>query len=183
MTDAQLEGIAAQALNMAKRDMERRSFNFLLASCHDGAGLYRMSKVEALIIERLGEDWLNHGETKDAGFRVLRKAVDLMPPEAVVFVTATNAFKPTAKLQALTKAEQTKLLNGGHSRHHQAVKEGLLEIADSLTATVQTPERVCWYVQTVDHGWLVGKPEVRFASQAEFDGRLKMFGSKYASTQ
>ena len=61
MTDQILEGIAAQAFNMARLELERRKFNFLLASYHesDGKKLYRMSKIEAFIVQQLGEGWLN----------------------------------------------------------------------------------------------------------------------------
>jgi hypothetical protein len=187
MTDAQLQGIGAQALNMAKRDIEQGSFNFLLASYHecDETKLHRMPDVEALIIERLGKDWLNDGRAKDIGFRLLRMAVDLMPPDAVVFVTLCNSFGPTAKFHELTPAQQTELIEAGHNRHHQAVKEGLMDRYDILLATVQTPERVCMYRQVLDErGEFSGKPETRCGPQKGFGGRLKMFGKgKYAFSE
>jgi len=181
MTDAQLQGIAAQALNLAKRDLERHRFNFLLAAYHecDEKKLYRMSEVEALLIERLGESWLNHGKTKDIGFQLLRLAVDTLPPDAVVFAFACNSFKPTPKLQAMTRAQQVELIKAGHDRHNQAVKEGLMSVCDALTVTVQTPERVCLYRQNMDrHHEPEGKPDTLFFPQAEFGGRLKMYGAK-----
>jgi hypothetical protein len=92
-------------------------------------------------------------------------------PDAAIIVTAGNAFKPTEKLQKLSFEERQTILNGG-----LAVREGLLELVDCLSALAQTPERVCHYVQTVDHRWSVGQPEVRFFDQKDFDGRMKMYG-------
>lgn len=178
LTDAELKGLAAQALNMAKRDIEQGEFNFLLASYHekDTPPLQRMTKIEKLVVGKLGANWLNNGRTKDIGFDVLRLCIKLMPPDAVVFVTAANAFKPTAKLQALGWEEVLKSLDAGHSRHHEMVKEGLLELHDTLIALVQTPQMVCQYVQHVDHGKPIGPPETSFFPQDAFDGRLKMYG-------
>ena len=184
MTDAQLHGIAAQAINMAKRDLERGDFNFLLASYDEGDHkLFRMTKIEELIIERLGENWLNSGRTKDIGLGLLRVCVDMMPPGAVIFACGTNQFRPTAKFHELPVEEQEKLVNGCHDRHHEAVKKGLLEMHDALTVVAQTPERVCLYHQDIAHGRPVGKPDLHFVPQEEFGGRLKMFGEdKHAVT-
>jgi hypothetical protein len=182
LSDEELKGIAAQALNMAKRDAERGEFNFLLAvyNLGDVPPLMRMSKIEALIIQRLGEDWLNHGRTKDVGFGVLRECIDMKPPDAVVFVTICNGFAPTKKLLALSVAEQKKLVDAGHNAHHQAVKDGLLTVSDVLVAIAQTPERVCQYHQKLDeHKRLTGQPEADCSPQENFDGRLKMFGKHY----
>lgn len=179
MTDAELQGLCAQALNMAKRDLERDRFNFLLASYHEGAGLHRMTTIEKLIIERLGEEWLNSGRAKDHAFYMLRTATDLLPPDAVIFVTGANQFKPTAALLAMPESSQAELMNQGHDGHHKAVEEGLLEVVDTVLVTGQTPERVCHYVQEVRRDRFVGQPEVRFCQQGDFSGRLKMYGEQY----
>ena len=179
VTKAELQGYAAQALNMALRDIEQTGgFNFLLAVCHSGETppFYRMRKVEELVVEKLGEDWLNSGSTKDIGFDMLRLMVTTLPPEAVVFCTAANAFKGTDKLAALPAAEQLALLRASHDRHHQAAKEGLLELHDTLIALAQTLTLVCQYVQEVDHGKFVGKPDTTFFPQEGFEGRLKLYG-------
>jgi hypothetical protein len=185
LTDEQLHGLGAQACNMAKLDMEQGGFHFLLASYHecDERKLHRMSKIEALIVERVGEDWLNNSRTKDIGFKMLRTAVDLLPPDALVFATMTNRFISTAKFHQLTREQQSKLLAAGHDRYHQAVKEGLLDICYALVVIVQTPERVCIYQQNMDRGQPVGKPETHFVPQEEFDGRMKMFGRNYAVSE
>jgi hypothetical protein len=185
LTDAQLQGIGAQCLNIAKRDLNRGGFNFLLAAYHesDVPPLHRMNDIEALTIERLGEDWLNNGSTKDLGFRVLRMAVDMLPPDAVVIVTICNYFSPTAKLLARPLEEQQELANQSHDRHHEAVRKGLMEVCDMLLATVQTPERVCFYQQKLNRrGEFIDKPETRCLPQEEFNGRVKMFGAHYATT-
>jgi hypothetical protein len=178
LTDAELQGFAAQALNIAKHDIEQNGeFNFLLASYHesDTPPIHRMTSIETLIIGRLGKDWLNNGRKKDVGFYMLRMAVKMLPPDAVVFATAANKFKATAKLAALPMKQQLDMLDTNHDRHHQMVKEGLLELHDTLCVLVQTPTRVCQYAQEIHHGQFVGKPEMIFTAQAVFDGRLKMY--------
>ena len=178
MTDAELKGVCAQALNMAKRDMERKQFVFLLASYHESQTppLHRMRRVEKTIIANLGEEWLNSEATKEAGFRTLRLACHFLPPDAVVFVTAANQFIPTPKLDELPAARQDALLNGSHAVHHRAVREGYFTLVDILAAIAQTPDRVCHYTQEVDErGQAVGHPKASFAPQADFSGRMKMY--------
>jgi hypothetical protein len=181
LTDAELQGLGAQALNMAKRDIEKGDFNFLLAAYNesDQPRLHRMKQIETLIIERLGEDWLNHERSKDTGFAVLRIAVSLLPPDAVIVVTVANGFRPTPKFFDLSPAKQTYFVGGGHDRQHQAVKEGVMDVCDVLAATVQTAERVCIYQHEIDPRWrLTGAPATRCFPQSEFSGRLKMFGAE-----
>jgi hypothetical protein len=182
MTDPELQGIAAQALNMAKRDMERGSLHFLVAVYHAGEGLFRMSKVETLITERLGQGWLNSGHLKDVGFETLRMCVDAMKPEAFVFAHATNVFTPSEKLRALPEEERNRVLNAkSHDEHHEFVRQGLLTIHDALTCSAQTAERVCMYTQKFDPTikQFIGPPIAQFTDQAHFSGRLKMYGEKY----
>jgi hypothetical protein len=180
MTDEELKGIAAQALNMAKRDLERKRFNFLLAVYHerDTHKLHRMEKVEKFIISKLGENWLNQGKTKDLGFGLIRGAVNFMPPDAVVFVTVCNMFTPTEKFNKLPVAEKKKLMDEGHDRHHEAVREGLLTLSDALLAMAQTPQRICIYQQAISEKEFIGQPETKFMPQEDFGGRLKMFGKE-----
>jgi hypothetical protein len=126
LTDAQLHGLAAQACNMCKRDMERREFDgFFLAAYNasDERPLFRMVKIEKLLNERLGEDWLNSGRTKDCGFGLLRACIDTMPPDAIIIATVANRFKPTEKFyKQLTAEEQRNLLDATHDQHHEAAK-------------------------------------------------------------
>lgn len=179
LTDPELQGIAAQSLNMALKSMDDGDFNFLIASYHigDTPPLHRMKKIEKTIIERLGENWLNSGRAKDTGFQVIRMCVEILPPDAIAFVTICNRFKTTPKFDALTPEQQQDLANATHDRHHQAVKSGLLTLNDALTAVVQTPDRVCQYIQDFELGKTAGRPDVLFTPQEDFDGRLKMFGS------
>lgn len=182
ITDEQLHGIAAQAFNLARKDLERGQFNCLVAAYHEGdvPPLHRMAKVERKIIEKLGEDWLNSGRTKDIGFGVLRQCIDLLPPDAIALCTVVNFFRATDKLKTLPEAEQEELMTGSHDSHHEAVKLGLLSVADALWVVAQTPERVCFYLQTLDaRGRPKEQPEVSFCPQDGFDGRLKMFGAHY----
>lgn len=176
MTDAELHGLAMQALNMARRDVAdpKIEFSFLLGLYHTGEGLYRPKRIEALVVEKLGVDWLNHGGKKDLGFELLRTAVQAMPPEGVIFVTATNRFIPTKKLLSRPVEEQDALHNSGHDKHHEAVKKGLMEMLDGLTAVAQTPERVCLCHVVIARTDL--PPEVQFFDQDCFGGRLKMYG-------
>ena len=186
MTDAQLQGIGAQACNMCKRDLERDEFNFFLATYEcDARQLHRMTKIEELIVQQLGENWLNSGRTKDIGFGILRECVDLMPPDAMIIASVTNHFRPTEKFDQLTSEQKQELVHSAHDRHHEAVAQGLLTLCDALTVVVQTPERVCLYTQDFDrHRHPVGKPDTHCIPQEQFGGRMKMFGEdKYAVSQ
>lgn len=179
MTDAELKGIAAQALNLAKLDRERGQFNFLLASYHEGEGLHRMTKIEATIIQMLGEEWMNSGARKDIGFGIIRLATAILPPDALVFVTAANGFAPTAKFHALPLDQQKALIDAGHDRHHEAAKEGFFELHDIWAVVAQTAERVCLYEQANEPD---AKPHCRFCPQDEFGGRMKVYGADLQKT-
>jgi hypothetical protein len=187
MTDQELLGLARQGLNMAATEVEqRRKLGMLLANYFEGEGVHRMRKVEDYLAQILGEDWLNYPRKKDAVGDVLRKAIELFPkpPDAFIMVSATNMFKPTAKLMAMPMEEQRKLMNEGHDAHHRMAAEGLLTVIDSYTATVQTPERVCVCAQAVDkRGKLVGQPEARYLEQEDFGGRFKMYGEDRFETE
>lgn len=184
MTDDELTGLARQALNMAGKAYEQTDYGgMVLASCHAGEGIHRMEKVERLFEEKLGRRWLDDEQTKDIGFGMLRKVVDMFseaPPDvrpiAIIMVTATNMFVPTEKLTALPIEKQKRLINGSRKDHHQLAAEGYLRVVDSRTAVVQTPERVCFCTQEVKRGKLAGQPNVRHFAQDEFSGRMKMYG-------
>ena len=174
LSDKELEGLGAQAFNMAKRDMEQGKFNFLLASCHAGEGLHRMARVEALINQRLGKGWMNDERAKDIGFGLIREAVNILPPEAMVFASVINNFTVTERFDKLAKEKQLEIANGGHDKHHQAVRDGYMKVCDALMAAVQTPERICLYRQNIHED----KATSVFFGLGEFDGRLRFFGEK-----
>jgi hypothetical protein len=186
MIDSELSGLAMQGLNMAKRDLEQegaRAFNFLLASHFDNEGLKRMRKLERVVIEKLGANWLNSGRTKDIGFGLVKMATALAPPDALVLVTVCNMFQPTEALKKLGKKQAMALLNAGHDRHHRAVGEGLLTVVDALVATAQTAERVCLTTQHLmprlagGRGFdFDGQPKIGFMPQTNFEGRTKFYG-------
>ena len=46
-------------------------------------------------------------------------------------------------------------------------------------ACVQTAAWVCMYTQKMERGRPIGKPEATFLPQAQFDGRMKMYGEQY----
>ena len=174
MTDPELQGLAAQALNMALRDIEQTGrFSFLLASCHPGESLHRMTRIEAIFIATLGEDWLNDGRKKNAGFSTLREFCSIRLVPVIIFASATNQFKPTKKFDGLTRERQMAILGGGHDVHHKAALDGYLRIVDSIMCIAQTPERVCVAVMPKAEE---GKTEFSFSDQQNFGGRLKMFG-------
>lgn len=174
MTDQQLRGLAAQAFNLAKKDLERKGFNFLLAAYHEGETLHRMRDLEAVLIQRLGREWLNSGRSKDIGFGIIRLGVFLAPPDAVMFGSVINKFEPTERLLALGPEKQRELADGGHDAHHEAVRDGLLTVCDALHITAQSEERVCLYMQNLAGG---ARPDVHFCQQQEFGGRMKMYGN------
>jgi hypothetical protein len=173
MTDELLKGLAAQAFNIAKKDMERGVFTALIASYFEGEGLRRMKVVEKRIAATLGEDWLNSGHKKDVAFDCIRFCVDHVPPDVVIIATVINRFTPTAKFHALP-VERKKKLAGSGDECHQAVRDGWLTVCDALNVIAQTPERVCLYLQNLDGS----NAECEFFPQAQFGGRLKMFGEE-----
>lgn len=175
MTQPELEGIARQALNMARtaRDQKRWETSIVLATYHQGEGLHRMEKVEQILREKLGPGWLDSGSRKDAGFGVIRTAVDMMPPDAIVIVAPANMYRPTAKTLAFSAEEQERLYERSREDRRQMVEEGLLECIDSFAAVAQTPELVCVCNQAADGETA---PESHCFAQDEFDGRWKMFG-------
>lgn len=180
LTEKELEGIARQALNMAQMDRELRGWktSILLATYYtrDIPPLRRMERIERLLQEKLGEGWLDSGAKKDAGFGMLRMAIGggiPNTPDAVAVVTATNMFRPTAKMRALAPAEQKRLINAGHDSHHRLAAEGYFDVVDSFTSLAQTPERFCIAVQAAGGS---EPPDVKYGLQEHFGGRLKMFG-------
>ncbi len=181
MTDRELLGAARQTLNMARTDWELQGWpsSMVIASYHaaDAPPLHRMRKIEQLLQDKLGRSWLDDEAKKDHGFYVLRLATAAMPPDAVVIVTPTNMFKSTAKAMA-SPGLLKRMKTDTPGQRRQRVAEGLLELVDSVTAVAQTPQRVCTVAQPVRRGVYVGEPTVMFFDQAQFDGRLKMFGVK-----
>lgn len=180
MTDQELLGAARQTLNMARADWELQGWptGIVLASYHatDVPPLRRMRLIEALLQNKLGKSWLNDDAKKDHGFYVLRLGTLALPPDAVVIVTPTNAYQTTAKFKlrgkAVSRATDTP------EKRRQLVAEGQMELVDSVTATAQTPERVCGVCQPVERGVYVGEPRTHFFDQAQFSGRMKMFGGE-----
>ncbi len=180
ISEAELKGLAVQALNMATRDLEQGiSFNFMVAVYDAGMNppLHRARYVEKLVVDVLGETWMNGDVTKDCGFAVLRTAVTLLPPDAVVIVSGGNGFKVTAKFRSeLSPEQQQELFNASHARHHEAVKEGYLSVNDILVASAQTPALAGQWWRGVEGGRVVGELEGFITSQECLQGRLKMFG-------
>lgn len=178
MTDAELQGLCAQAFNLAKLDLERNRFVWLLAAYDAGHPLHRMKKIEALVTEKLGEGWLDSGVKKDAAFDMIRLCVRLAPPDAVVFASAVNLFEHTEKFAALDSEAQRTIMSAGHDRHHEAVREGLLAVCDALVTLAQTPQRICNQIQKLGpRGTPVDQPKVQFWDARDFQGRLKLFGA------
>lgn len=179
LTKKELEGIARQALNMARTDVRNGGWKtgILLATYFrtDEHPFHRMDMIEKLLQEKLGEQWLNNGYAKDAGFGLLREAVNRFPtiPDALVIVTATNMFQPTAKMKALPIEEQRKLIETNHDDHHKMAAHGYFEIVDSFTALAQNPAFCVLAVQDADGATA---PVTKALNQEDFDGRLKMFG-------
>jgi hypothetical protein len=173
MTDEELKGLAAQCANMAKTEMRnKRSFSAILASYHEGEGLHRMRDLEKQIIRMAGEDWLNKGGAKDLVFDLMRHATSLTPPDAFAFASVANNFEPTALFERLPLEEKQRLATDGR------VKEGYFQPHDILAVTVQTPERVCLYKQRLQGALFIGEPDLFFGPQADFSGRMKMFGKE-----
>lgn len=179
ITDSELKGLAMQGLNMAKRDLEQGQLCCVLASYHEGETIHRMRRIEEILVEMLGQDWLNKGHCKEAGFNILRMANREHPCDAIIFVSAINQFRQTEAFKRLSPEQQKFILDAGHDRHHQAVKEGLFEIQDCISALAQTASRVCVYLQVVDNRHnFEGPPQVELFDQRVLQGRLKLFGEE-----
>lgn len=179
MTDKLLRGIAAQALNLVKTEMRvaGKWGGFLFGIYHESEGLKRMRSIERMIADALGEDWLDHGRTKDHGYGVLRAACDLFEPDAVAMVSAVNQFEPTDKLRAMGEDAMREMCDAGHDRHLQGVREGLFLLHDALISLAQSPELVCVCTQRLGPNKIhVGAPDMKVISQEDWDGRMKMFG-------
>ena len=182
MTDDQLKGIAAQALNLIKLEIERQGeFGLFLASWNasDQPPLHRMTQIERLLEDKLGRGWLNKPSAKETAFGILRMATEAFPPDALVLVTATNEFRSTAAFKALPEQEQRRIIEAGHDEHHRAAAKGLLTLSDAVTAVVQTPDRVCVCTQILDgRKQPDGPPQIQCGPQSQFGGRLKMYGDQ-----
>jgi len=175
MTDQELEGFAAQAFNFARTEWKTKGkFNFLLANYFDGK-LHRMTKVEALIIEKCGEDWLNSSAKKHAVSDVLRIATKAMPPEAVVLVTIADRWKTTQAFESVPKTEREKILSGPREARQAATELGLLEAEEVMIAVAQTPKRVCFYTRQLSR-LEDTKPQVETGDMATFEGAMKLYG-------
>jgi hypothetical protein len=174
LTDAELEGFARQALNASITEWRNtKKFNFYFGQVIPGEGLVRMGRIESTIIERLGEDWLNHGSTKDIGFGLLRISTVMFQPLALAFVSVCNMFKPTAAFEKLPPKRQQQIAEGGADKCHEAVKRGLLELDEGFSAIVQTPERVYMAHR------IIGQESItsQCGSQADYGGRTKLYVS------
>jgi len=175
MTDQELEGFAAQAFNLARTEWKRKGeFNWLLASFHHGSGLHRMTKVEALVIQMAGEDWLNDPERQAQVGYVLRVATCLMPPDAIAVVSVADAWQLTDAFNALPKKDQNKILNGPREARNSAIALGLLTVEEVLVCMAQTPSRACRYQRRLDE-LNDAKPTVDFGEMAQLHGRFKFF--------
>lgn len=183
MTDQELHGIARQALNMARTERELTGKMGMVLAWYRSSQdppLYRMRLIEGMLAAKLGRAWLDSEGRKDKGFYMLRLATEVMQPEAVAISTATNMYRSTKKGTALFLRDGRKLdpRSNTPEGRRAMVEEGLLELIDSYTATVQTPQRVCMVCQPVDRGVFTGEAQTQFFDQDEFDGRGKMYGGE-----
>jgi hypothetical protein len=180
MTDEELKGIAAQSLNLAIKEIEETNrLGGIFASYFRGEGLRRMRKIEALLVELLGPEWLDDRAKKYAAFNVMREATILIPPDAMVFVSAVNAYQATDKMIALGEKEARRLTAEWPENRDQLLRDGLMSYHDCIMSLVQTRERFCTYTQEYDEDKNpLGAPKVFFGDQKEFDGNLKLYGER-----
>lgn len=177
MTDKLLIGIAVSVANMAKTELRnKRSFTAIICTYNEGQGVFRMRKLEKTLCDLAGENWLNSGDAKEQVFGLIRFCLAAMPQEVFAFCTVATDFRPTAQFDVLPYDQQAQIASGGDM--WERVKEGLFVPEDALVVTVQTPERVCLYRQRLQGSLLIGDPDSGCIDQAQFSGRLKMFGVK-----
>jgi hypothetical protein len=154
MTDDLLKGLAAQAANMGKADIQHRGeLHGVLAVYYEGQGLHRMRKVEALLIEKCGKGWLNDEGAKHAIFGILCFGANVIPPDAIVVAFAANLYVS-----------------------NKAGDKGPKVPGDRLISIAQTKDRVCLRDQELRGGSLIGEPKIVFVDQIDWKGRLKLFG-------
>lgn len=154
MTDKLLEGLAAQAANMAKADLQLRGqINGVLANYFEGQGLHRMRTIETLLEQNVGKDWLNLDGAKHHIFGVLCYGASLITPDALVVAFAANAYYSNAAGDKVEKVP-----------------------GDRLIAIAQTKERVCLRDQEIRGRLVIGEPRIMFVDQADWKGRLKLYG-------
>jgi cyclophilin family peptidyl-prolyl cis-trans isomerase len=174
MTDAELQGIAAQAFNMARRQMEQETnFSGLFAVYHHDGGLRRWLMVEQLIVQRMGHDWLNKGHAKTLVFTILRLGVVTTNPEAVVFGSVVNEFPPTSKMRKLSLEKQKELIERVNRDPHLIAAQGFAEMRAALMILAQTADRVCMYTKPLG----IEEPaSTKMSDQQDFGGRMKLYG-------
>jgi len=173
MTDELLKGMCAQVANMAKTEIRyRHCLNGILATYFEGQGLHRMRKVEKLVEEKVGPDWLNFGGAKDIIFGILCLGANVIPPDAIVISTVINDYRRLPAFDALPPDEQKRVWDAPvwppPPQYFQA--------HDALMVVAQSPERVCTYSQKLLGDLLIGEPDILLFPQAEWNGRLKMYG-------
>jgi len=134
-----------------------------------------MSKVEALVIEMAGEDWMNDSAKKERVGYVLRMATHLLPPDAVALVSIADGWTVTDAFEALPKKDQDKIMSGPREARHSAVALGLLTVEEVMVCMAQTPQRVCMYRRRLD-ALNDAKPTVHLFPAEQFDGNFKFFG-------
>src|SRR5262249_32212795 len=161
MTDAKLQGYAAQALSLLKTDFDLgRSEPFLFAYVlDDNSRLRRVRNLEATMVQRAGRDWLDHRDKKAQVYGFLRLCTSLAQPEAVITANFIKMFLPTEKLRPLGQEVLMKPVTApSHHDHYRAVAEGLLAVHEALMALAQTKDRVCVYTHQCEKGQFDGKP-------------------------
>jgi hypothetical protein len=124
---------------------------------------------------------LNDGDTKDVLFASMRTIVDRHKITAAVFVTDGWFGRSTAKLNALPREEQRRVIKGRN--FNEVIEQGWFERCEALVITGQTAEAVWIVHQFYDRD--SKRKRVTFTErtedlgpQARFDGRFKMFGAK-----
>ena len=165
VSDELLRGLAVQAFNMAKRDVERDCFNFLVASYTRAKASTAWQWWNAKSSKGSAKTGSTTAARRQSASRSLVSASTSHRPNAVIIGTAINRFKATAKLRARPVTDRRRCSTRNHDRHHEAVAEGLLEVCNALFVSVQTPEKMLLYTQDFNRGGARGAPDVQLSAQ------------------
>jgi hypothetical protein len=177
VTDDQLRVWAQVVANMTKNELRNTgTCHGILAVVHD-AHVMRMRDMERTICKLAGEDWLNSNQAKAAVFEVVRMATAQDPPDAVCFSCVINDYEETEAFRALPEAEKIRIMKRASGA--DLVRQGWsVGPFDAVMANVQTPERVCIYIQRYDpkERMFLGEPRVHCMPQEDMSGRMKAWG-------
>ena len=175
-----LMALAESGLSEARRSLEQTGNTPVVVM-----GRLPNGSVERLQLREPLNEIMNSGPGKDVFFGAMRKIVERYKWNAVIFVTDAYAGLSTPKQHKMMQEQPealVKLMEG--ASFDELVEAGLVTRAEALSVTVQNAQHVFFLTQFYERDdakrritW--GERREMFGSQADFDGRQKMYGKEY----